>query len=97
MTKPAWDHLYSSRRWRALRKKILARDSFTCQMCGRLSASGMVVDHKTAHKGDLQLFWDVENLQVLCASPCHNLVKQSQEKGGNKKAPPIIGLDGWPI
>jgi 5-methylcytosine-specific restriction protein A len=97
MNKPAWDRLYTTRRWRTFRWRILVRDNFTCRMCGRVGPSSeMVADHRQPHKGDMRLFWDPENCQTLCASPCHNSVKQSQEKGGNKPMKRAISLDGWP-
>ncbi|MEY5099146.1 MAG: hypothetical protein RJA36_1865, partial [Pseudomonadota bacterium] len=37
-----------------------------------------VVDHITAHRGDLSLFLDRDNLQSLC-KPCHDGHKQAQE------------------
>lgn len=97
MPKPAWDRWYTCRRWRKLRLRIIQRDGFTCQMCGRVDVpSNLVADHRQPHRGDATLFWDESNIQTLCANPCHNLVKQSLEKGGSKQAPPIIGADGWP-
>ena len=41
-----------------------------------------VVDHITPHRGDQQLFWDVDNWQSLCKQ-CHDSHKQSIEKGGD--------------
>ena len=54
-------------RWNALRLKILARDGWRCQGCGR--AGRLEVDHVIAveHGGDP---WDAANLRVLCRS-CH--------------------------
>ena len=95
--KPAYSAWYSTARWQRLRLSILKRDGFTCAMCGRPGTSPeLVADHVKPHKGDPLKFWDASNLQTLCASPCHNLVKQSMEKGGNKQAPRAVGVDGWP-
>jgi 5-methylcytosine-specific restriction endonuclease McrA len=52
-----------------------------------------VVDHITPHKGNVSLFWDVNNLQALCVG-CHNAGKQSIEVRGYDKA---VGVDGWPV
>lgn len=73
----AW---YHSKRWKDLRQATLMRDLYTCQMCGRVSEQGMVIDHITPHRGEPALFWKEANLQVLCASPCHNQHKQKQEQ-----------------
>lgn len=55
---------------------------FTCKMCGRThgNTSKLVADHKQPHRGNSRLFWDRDNLQTLCADPCHNTVKQREEQ-----------------
>ena len=73
----AW---YKTTRWIKLRQVILLRDLYTCQMCGRIGSTGMVVDHKKPHRGSAALFWSEGNLQVLCASPCHSKHKQTLER-----------------
>lgn len=54
-----------------------------------------VADHIKPHKGDIELFFDINNVQTLGAVPCHNSDKQRIEKGG--RARPKIGIDGWPL
>jgi 5-methylcytosine-specific restriction protein A len=49
----------------------------TCLKNGRHTPSE-VVDHIIPHKGDPNLFWDVENWQGLCVV-CHN-IKSAKEK-----------------
>jgi 5-methylcytosine-specific restriction enzyme A len=73
----AW---YKTARWHRLRWQVLARDLFTCQMCGRLegNTSQMVADHKVPHRGDEALFWDEGNIQCLCKA-CHDSAKQKEE------------------
>lgn len=95
-TEPHYKAWYKTARWQRLRWSILVRDSFTCSMCGRLegNTSQLVADHKRPHRGDETLFWDAENLTVLC-KPCHDSDKQRIEKGG--KARVTIGEDGWPV
>src|SRR3569832_196419 len=75
-----WRAWYKTTRWTKLRQQILLRDLYTCQMCGRLGSTGMVVDHIKPHRGSEHLFWDETNLQTLCASPCHSKHKQQQER-----------------
>ncbi len=78
----AW---YKTQRWRRLRWQVLARDLFTCQMCGKLEAqtSQLVCDHKDPHKGDEGLFWNEGNLWCLC-KPCHDSTKQSEERAAQR-------------
>lgn len=75
--------LYRTARWAATRLRIFERDGYTCQMCGRLQGdtSQLVADHRQPHRGDLALFWDEDNLETLCASPCHSKHKQRLEQG----------------
>ncbi len=76
-------------RWQRLRLSILARDGYMCQGCakphllaGRYpSPTSAVVDHKTPHRGDPDLFWDDDNLHAVCKG-WHDVVKQAQEKRG---------------
>lgn len=74
--------LYRTARWGKLRWSVLIRDLFTCQMCGRVETdtSALVCDHRRPHRGNLDLFWDEENLQTLCVSPCHSKLKQREEQ-----------------
>ena len=39
-----------------------------------------VVDHKTAHKGNEELFWDESNWQSMCTS-CHNRKTAKYDRG----------------
>jgi 5-methylcytosine-specific restriction protein A len=62
-----WSTLYNSHKWRTERDKYL-KDNPTCIGCG---ADADTVDHIRSHRGDLELFWDKDNWQSLCAD-CHN-------------------------
>ena len=89
----AWHRLYNSKRWRAYRDQQLRKEPL-CAFCakdGRVTAA-TVADHRIPHKGDLNLFWDAENLQSLCG-PCHSGRKLAIEKRGYDNA---IGEDGFP-
>lgn len=55
-------------RWRKARLAFL-KEHPICAECKDELAS--VVDHKTPHKGDPELFWDQTNWQELCPT-CHN-------------------------
>ena len=91
--------LYQRKEWRVLREQALLRDGFMCARCGcvlkrgRSDPQSAVVHHITAHKGNLDLFFDLDNLQSVCWS-CHSGQIQSEEALGYSKE---IGEDGWPI
>jgi 5-methylcytosine-specific restriction endonuclease McrA len=72
---------YRTYKWQRLRDKVLVRDKFTCAMCGRIQIGKgrTIVDHRKPHGGDLTLFWDENNLQVLCKVPCHEQHKKRLE------------------
>ncbi len=54
-------------RWRKARESFLADHQF-CEVCGRQATE---VDHRKAHHGDPDLFWDQTNWQALCKA-CHS-------------------------
>src|SRR6185503_1624211 len=74
-----WRKWYMLRRWKRLRLKVFARDLYTCGMCKKIwsTSKGLVCDHKTAHRGRPELFWNENNLWTLCETPCHASLKQS--------------------
>jgi 5-methylcytosine-specific restriction enzyme A len=76
-----WRAWYKTRAWRQLRWRVLMRDLFTCQMCGKVEpdTSQLVGDHKQPHKGDQALFFDENNVWCLCKA-CHDTVKQREER-----------------
>lgn len=66
-----------------------------CVFCDKmgLKMPAEVVDHVKPHRGDLELFFDYDNLQSLC-KPHHDGDKQRMEKGS------IViqyGPDGFPL
>jgi 5-methylcytosine-specific restriction enzyme A len=88
-----WNGLYNSKEWKRIRTAFLARHPL-CQRClteGRLTAAS-VVHHIQAHKGDLDLFFDGDNLAASCKA-CHDGVEQSIERRGYDRS---VGEDGWP-
>ncbi|WP_138423708.1 HNH endonuclease signature motif containing protein [Maritimibacter alexandrii] len=77
--------LYSSRRWQRLKLKIIERDGLVCRQTGVLltgkepAPNSPVLDHIRPHKGDLTLFWDPANLQLV-SKEYHDRVKQRLER-----------------
>lgn len=59
-------------KWRLVRAAHLA-ESPLCVACLAKGATvpATEVDHITPHRGDMTLFWDVDNWQSLC-KPCHS-------------------------
>lgn len=69
-----YHQLYSMPSWRKIRRKFLI-DHPVCVQCG---AKATVVDHIIPHNGNMELFYELSNLQPLCAS-CHN-AKTAKER-----------------
>jgi len=61
-----WTSLYNSARWRREREQYL-KENPSCVYCGK---DAEVVDHRIAHRGEKELFWDHDNWQSLCKD-CH--------------------------
>lgn len=76
-----WRKWYASTEWRKLRMRVLVRDLFTCQMCGKLEPNTalLVGDHKEPHRGDRARFFDEQNVWAVC-KPCHDGEKQKLER-----------------
>ena len=49
-------------------------------LCQDIVEPADTVDHVRPHKGDVDLFWQADNLQSLCKWH-HDSVKQMQERG----------------
>jgi 5-methylcytosine-specific restriction endonuclease McrA len=83
-----WKPWYNLKRWQDIRREVLLRDLYTCQLCGHLEGdtSLLVCDHVEPHRGVASLFWSGP-FQTLCQQ-CHVVDKQSQENGGTAHAHP---------
>jgi 5-methylcytosine-specific restriction protein A len=69
-------------RQRKIRQRIMLRDNYTCRMCGRVTAHGEV-DHivpLAVGGGNNE-----ENLQWLCAEPCHRQKTEREERERDNK------------
>lgn len=89
---------YANRRWRDLCEAWLQQYPI-CVLCAcqRRYNDGvianhiktqrnLVVDHIQPHRDDMDLFWDMDNLETLCRMPCHDRIKQSHEKSNRSVA-----------
>lgn len=80
--------------WRRLRLRFLAEHPL-CVMCERQgrTVAANIVDHVEAIAKAPHRRLDWANLQALC-QPCHDSVKQREERGRPVLA---VGVDGMPI
>ncbi|MBY3333758.1 HNH endonuclease [Rhizobium laguerreae] len=86
--------MYKTARWQRLREHQLSIQPL-CEFClvtEEVTAAD-VVDHRKAHKGQLDLFYDPSNLQSLCKYH-HDGAKQMIDNG---KKVVTYGVDGYPI
>ena len=78
--RPPHHVLYGSLRWKRMRVAHLSEHPF----CVRCNGFATIAHHKTEHKGDPRLFYDLTNLESLCVA-CHN---REHERGFS--TPPAI-------
>jgi len=71
-----YKHLYHTKRWLQLSLRFRIQHPH-CVFC---DGPAQCVDHKTPHKGNLKLFWDLNNLQAMCFR-CHDSDKYRIELG----------------
>lgn len=60
--------LYKEYKWKALSKRILQQHPY-CAICGR--EDELIVHHIIPHRGNIDLFYDEENMVVVCKE-CHS-------------------------
>lgn len=77
---PQYVELYNDPKWRQMKKKHLQEEPY-CRYCG---AKATEVDHIVAHRGDVNLFFDEDNLQSLC-SECHSKKTMNEIAERNKE------------
>lgn len=87
----AYRKLYKDPRWcgpNGIRQQALVRDLYTCKRCGCLLVTGnrhhpraAVVNHKTPHKGDEALFFDLENTESVCKADHDALIQREEARG----------------
>lgn len=59
-----WSAWYRSARWRALRREVIGAQGGCCAVCGCTTL--LEVHHRVPHRGDEELFYNRDNLMVLC-------------------------------
>ncbi len=101
------DRQHHSKAWKVFRLQIIARDNFTCQMCGVLlrgkGKTAAEVDHVIPEALRPDLFFEPDNCWALCRY-CHATKAQHIERKHEgdpvaiataKKAHRRVGLDGY--
>ncbi|UTC78121.1 HNH endonuclease [Treponema sp. OMZ 799] len=71
---------YKTKEWRELRSKVLKKQK-QCVLCG--SSELLHVDHIVPPRGNRGLFFNINNLQVLCEI-CHRKKTAKEIKGQTK-------------
>jgi 5-methylcytosine-specific restriction enzyme A len=68
--------LYNSYRWKKIRRELITKQTF-CSLCG--CGTGLQLHHKIRPKGDEELFFNINNLIVVCKT-CHDRLTNSERK-----------------
>lgn len=78
---PEYAHLYQTAGWKKLRLVVL-QSAPTCPVCmhNNVVTPAKEVDHVLAHRGERELFYDLDNLWALC-TPCHRLKTAAESNG----------------
>ena len=85
-----WRKWYKTARWRRLAQEVYARDLYTCQRTGQLltgkapAPNSPVANHKTPHRGDPTLFWDINNIETVAQS-AHDGQIQSEVRQADRR------------
>ena len=77
------DHLERLKFSKIMRKQILERDNYTCQMCG-IRGGRLQVDHIQSWAEYVELRFEMNNCRTLCES-CHYLITFGKPKPKNVK------------
>ncbi len=80
-----WRAWYKTQRWAQLRHEVFLRDLYRCQRTGVLCVgkhplpNSPVANHKVPHKGNPDLFWDINNIETV-SKEVHDGLIQSEER-----------------
>lgn len=80
-----WRAWYRTQRWQRLRQQVFVRDFYKCQRTGALcigkypEPNSPVANHKVPHRGNPDLFWDINNLETITKAE-HDKVVQAEEQ-----------------
>lgn len=75
-----WRTWYHTSEWKRLRQAALTADPFCVRCLAKdLVVPATVANHKKPHRGNRDLFFNIDNLEGVC-KPCHDSDIQSEEK-----------------
>jgi 5-methylcytosine-specific restriction protein A len=80
-----WRAWYRTERWRRLRQQAFVRDHYRCQRTGELCAgrypapNSPVANHKTPHRGNPDLFWDIDNIETVTKAVHDGLIQSDEQ------------------
>jgi 5-methylcytosine-specific restriction protein A len=80
-----WRKWYGTKRWSDLRHAVFVRDMYRCQRTGVMAIgrhpapNSPVANHKVPHRGDPNLFWDIDNLETV-TKEVHDKLIQAEEQ-----------------
>lgn len=80
-----WRAWYKTARWLALKEAAHLRDLYICQRSGVLltgkhpAPDSPVANHKTPHRGNPDLFWDIDNIETV-SKAVHDSEIQKEEQ-----------------
>lgn len=82
----SYDSFYHSREWQAVRRQVLDRDNYLCQVCKR---AGRITPATTVHhivpvRADWTRRLDPANLETICKT-CHNAEHNERAKSLHDK------------
>lgn len=79
-----WRKWYKLKAWLQLRQQVFVRDGFICQRSGELcigkhpAPNSPVANHKKPHRGNPDLFWDINNIETVTKA-VHDSIVQAEE------------------
>jgi 5-methylcytosine-specific restriction enzyme A len=81
----SWRAWYKTKRWADLRMAVFVRDSFTSKRSGTLCSgkhpapNSPVANHVIAHRGDPELFWDINNIETVTKEEHDRLIQREEQ------------------
>ena len=81
-----YNAFYHSKEWQAVRRRVLQRDNYLCQVCkraGRITPA-TTVHHIKAVRVDYSKRLDPNNLETICKA-CHNAEHNERTKSLHDK------------
>jgi len=81
-----WREWYRTKRWYQLRHQVFVRDLYKCQRTGQMCSgkypapNSPVANHKVPHRGNPDLFWDINNIETVTKAVHDGLIQSEERK-----------------